>query len=88
MKGDQFNNGEIIEFKEDGKYVDKMCTYDEFLNRQKLGDCVRIACAVSKAFPKVKIFSCEVIDASGYLCTHYQDPYGHIPLSYPKAQAE
>ena len=24
----------IIEFKEDGKYVDKMCTYDEYLNRQ------------------------------------------------------
>jgi len=24
----------IIEFKEDGKYVDKMCTYDEFLNRE------------------------------------------------------
>ena len=24
----------IIEFKEDGKYIDKMCTYDEYLNRQ------------------------------------------------------
>lgn len=24
----------IIEFKEDGKYVDKMTTYDEYLNRE------------------------------------------------------
>ena len=23
----------IIEFKDDGKYVDKMCSYDEYLER-------------------------------------------------------
>lgn len=56
--------------------------YDEFLNRQKLGDCVRIACAVSKAFPRVKIFSCEVIDASGSLCTHYLNKLGNEYLDF------
>lgn len=56
--------------------------YDEFLSRQKLGDCVRIACAVSKAFPKVKIFSCEVIDASGCLCTHYLNKLGNEYLDF------